>query len=184
MMIHYSSPTLCGIKPGNLFSVKTACFSRPVFKKWEREYAGLGLSVSVIEKSGITKLVLVYNRRWVQNILAESSVQTYLATKGYRTDSEVQEIIKDLTDRIKPDTLFPHEIGIILGYPVEDVIAFEKHQGQQCKYCGYWKSYSDVDKARKCQCSYKRCSGMCRKMFDAGYSVHQIIKNYKERYAT
>ena len=165
MMIHYSSPTLCGIKPGNLFSVKTACFSRPVFKKWEQEYAGLGLSVSVIEKSGITKLVLVYNRRWVQNILAESSVQTYLAAKGYRTDSEVQEIIKDLTDRIKPDTLFPHEIGIILGYPVEDVIAF-------------------VDKARKCQCSYKRCSGMCRKMFDAGYSVHQIIKNYKERYAT
>ena len=107
MMIHYSSPTLCGIKPGNLFSVKTACFSRPVFKKWEREYAELGLSVSVIEKSGITMLVLVYDRRWVQDILAESSVQTYLAAKGYRTDSEVQEIIKDLTDRIKPDTLFP-----------------------------------------------------------------------------
>lgn len=70
--------------------------------------------------------MLVYDRRWVQDILAESSVQTYLAAKGYRTDSEVQEIIKDLTDRIKPDTLFPHEIGVILGYPVEDVIAFEK----------------------------------------------------------
>ena len=43
---------------------------------------------------------------------------------------------------MKNEQGFPHEIGVILGYPVEDVIEFEKHQGKNCKYCGCWKRYS------------------------------------------
>ena len=182
MMIQYSAPTLCHIKPGNLFSVKNTAFSHPAFKRWESEYRNRGLAVSVIEKSGQTKLVLVYNCSWVNKILSDTSVQSYLKKKGYTSESGTLGIISTLIQRIRPNAIFPHEMGIILGYPVEDVIAFEKYQGQQCKYCGYWKSYSDVEKAKACQCRYKRCSGVCKKMFDAGYSVRQIIENYKERY--
>ncbi len=182
MMIQYSAPTLCDIKPGNLFSIKKTSFSDTGFRRWESEFATHGLSTSVVDRSTTAKLVLVYNSCWVHRILSNASVQSYLKAKGYKTDSDTPEIIENLLERIRPDSSFPHEIGVILGYPVEDVIAFEKFQGQHCKYCGYWKSYSDVEKARQCQCRYRCCSGMCKKMFDEGYSVHQIINKYKVRY--
>ena len=183
MMIQYSAPTLCDIKPGNLFSIKNVYFSNSLFRKWENEFCSHGLSTAVVDRSQKTKLVLVYNRTWVHKILSDKSVQSYLDGKGYKIELGTPKIIRSLLSRIKQGTNFPHEIGVILGYPVEDVIAFEKFQGQQCKYCGYWKSYSDVEKARQCQCRYKCCSGMCKKMFDAGYSVHQIIEKYKVRYS-
>ncbi len=80
--------------------------------------------------------------------------------------------------RMKKNTGFPHEVGVILGYPVEDVIEFEKHGGQGCKYCGCWKSYCDVEKAKKCQCKYKACISMCDRMYEQGYSLKQIIEEY------
>ena len=32
---------------------------------------------------------------------------------------------------------FPHEIGLLLGYPVEDVLGFIRHQGKNYLYTGY-----------------------------------------------
>ena len=37
---------------------------------------------------------------------------------------------------------FPHEIGLLLGYPPEDVIGFIENRGQNPLYIGYWKVYS------------------------------------------
>ena len=32
---------------------------------------------------------------------------------------------------------FPHEIGLLLGYPVEDVLGFIRYQGKNYLYTGY-----------------------------------------------
>ena len=74
---------------------------------------------------------------------------------------------------------FPHEVGVILGYPVEDVIEFENHKGHDCKYCGCWKCYSDVEKARDCHCRFTECSRLCKQWYDEGYSINQIITKYQ-----
>ena len=65
----------------------------------------------------------------------------HLSEKGYEV-SNAFDFVNDLFNRMKNEQGFPHEIGVILGYPVEDVIEFEKHQGKNCKYCGCWKRYS------------------------------------------
>ena len=36
---------------------------------------------------------------------------------------------------------FPHEIGVFLGYPLEDVVGFIRHRGKCFTCCGCWKSY-------------------------------------------
>ncbi|MBQ0052534.1 MAG: DUF3793 family protein, partial [Treponema sp.] len=88
--------------------------------------------------------------------------------------------LKELFTRLKNPKDFPHEIGFFLGYPFEDVIAFEKNRGQNCKYCGCWKSYSDPLQAEIYCAQYKWCSQICKQLFDEGLSVSQIIKKYKE----
>lgn len=51
--------------------------------------------------------------------------------------------------RFTEDFEFPHEIGIILGYPLMDVRDFILHNGKNYLICGYWKVYHNADLARK-----------------------------------
>ena len=39
---------------------------------------------------------------------------------------------------------FPHEIGVFLGYPLDDVKGFIKNEGKKYLMIGYWKVYSDL----------------------------------------
>ena len=39
---------------------------------------------------------------------------------------------------------FPHEMGLLLGYPIEDVVGFMEHSGKEYLYSGYWKVYENV----------------------------------------
>ena len=41
----------------------------------------------------------------------------------------------------------PHEIGVFLGYPIEDVVSFVDSPSSKCKMVGYWKVYHDIEKA-------------------------------------
>ena len=44
---------------------------------------------------------------------------------------------------------FPHEVGLFLGYPPEDVEGFIENKACSCKLTGYRKVYSDEEKAKK-----------------------------------
>lgn len=44
---------------------------------------------------------------------------------------------------------FPHEVGLFLGYPPEDVEGFIENKARSCKITGYWKVYSDEEKAKR-----------------------------------
>ena len=44
---------------------------------------------------------------------------------------------------------FPHEIGVILGYPLEDVKGYMENGGQKCLLNGYWKVYNNPEEAKR-----------------------------------
>lgn len=44
---------------------------------------------------------------------------------------------------------FPHEMGVLLGYPVEDVRGFMEQNGQNALYQGYWKVYAHVPEKKR-----------------------------------
>ena len=39
---------------------------------------------------------------------------------------------------------FPHEMGVLLGYPAEDVRGFIENKGKNFLYTGYWKVYKNL----------------------------------------
>ena len=180
MMIHYSAPTLCGIKSGNLFFIKKTDFSESLFCKWKKKLEHFGFSLESAKSSKDTVFILVYNPLWLRNLLGDILVSSYLSGKGYKSPLHTDYVVGELVRRIKSQKDFPHEVGIILGYPIQDVIEFENQKGRNCRYCGYWKTYSDVENAKKCLCSYKECSCMCKNWFDKGYSVSRIISEYNK----
>ncbi|MBO4386317.1 MAG: DUF3793 family protein, partial [Treponema sp.] len=124
-------------------------------------------------------VILVLNLCWTRKILSDGLVKSYLADKGYSVCGTFS-FVKELFSRMLCKDGFPHEVGIVLGYPVNDVIEFENHKGHGCKYCGYWKSYTDAKNAKRCLCKFKECSFICSSCYDEGYSLNQIVEKYKE----
>ena len=43
----------------------------------------------------------------------------------------------------------PHELGIFLGIPIEDVKDFMECTNKKCLLCGYWKVYNNYYTAEK-----------------------------------
>lgn len=179
MMIHYCAPTLCEIKAGNMFFIKNQDYSESAFEDWKQSFFGRGFMSFAIPLSESSTAILVCNVCQVRKILADYLVQAYLCQKGYHC-SGLFDFVNEFSNRVQKCQGFPHEIGVILGYPVEDVIEFENHQGHDCKYCGQWKSYSNVENARECHCRYNNCCGFCERLYNEGYSLDYIITEYKK----
>ena len=51
--------------------------------------------------------------------------------------------------RLQRFEAFPHEIGLFLSYPPEDVRGFIEHKGHESKCDGCWKVYGDAERAKK-----------------------------------
>lgn len=180
IFLRCSSQTLCGIKPANLFRICEKDFDFKFYKKWKKIIKKLGLCVFDFRTNKNSIIVFVYDFSWIEKILENGLIKKYLIKKGYFNFDNGKKVLNILFERLKDYEEFPHEVGIFLGYPVEDVISFEKQKGKCCSYCGYWKSYCNPEEAKKCCEQYKKCSELCRQWFDEGYSIPQIIRKYKK----
>ena len=105
----------------------------------------------------------------------EPRVQHMLAAFGYPAGQPLPALLAQLRRRIAQADGFPHEIGLFLGYPVEDVAGFIRHAGRGCKLCGYWKVYGDAEAASKL---FDRLTRVCRavtKRVEQGESLLQVF---------
>lgn len=180
IFIRFSSQIFCGLKPATLFNISADRFSEKALENWKKVIQEQGLSIQVIEKISGSILIFVYDFMWLRKLIDDSFIQAYLRGKGYSNPCNTRECLNILFKRLQNAESFPHEVGVFLGYPIEDVIQFEEKQGKCCKFCGYWKSYCNPEEAKLCCEKYKQCSRMCTQWFDEGYSVPQIIKKYKK----
>ena len=101
---------------------------------------------------------------------------SYLNLKGYFTDNGISNVLNELLKRLSYCEIFPHEIGIFLGYPLEDVVGYEKYSGTKTKFSGAWAVYGNVAEAVKKMELYKKCSALCSSLLEAGNNFEAICK--------
>lgn len=180
IIIQCSAPSICGIKPGNMFTTSSERYSEEIVSFYKNQFLKYGIFLKTFKTSKNLVMFFTYDFVWIRKILGDSFVKAYLAGKNYPVEEGIFSVMEELFKRLQKQENFPHEVGIFLGYPLEDVISFEQMEGKNCKYCGYWKSYQNPEEAKLCRCKYNNCSQMCKKWFDEGLSVSQIIKKYKK----
>lgn len=83
--------------------------------------------------------------------------QRLLEAYGYHMRN-LDEMLKRLAQRVRQISSrklgFPHEIGVFLGYPKEDVEGFIHNEGRKYLMIGYWKVYSNPSRAKMIFKSY------------------------------
>lgn len=77
-------------------------------------------------------------------IFSGESVLALLHEIGY-IDTDLKQVLPVFRTHyqqyLKEKKVFPHEMGLLLGYPPEDVKGFIHNQGKNYLYSGYWKVY-------------------------------------------
>lgn len=76
--------------------------------------------------------------------------------------------------RLREQGEFPHEIGLFLSYPPEDVRGFIESPVCGFKCVGCWKVYGDAREARKTFGRYRRCTEICCARFAQGTTLERL----------
>lgn len=179
MLVEQCAPTLAGIKPANLFRFSGGGKEmRREILYWDQELNRHGISVDIIRECPRTDSVLiyVYRKEWLEKILSGSEVREFLERKGYARSENSGGLLEQLSRRLCLEEEFPHEVGIFLGYPLEDVIGFIENRGRNYTSCGFWKTYGDPREARNRFDGYRACINKFMKMFENGMPVIQLLR--------
>lgn len=176
-VIRHGAPTLAGMKTGNLFP---CFFSSPQalaeeLRAMNRVLVPRGLRLVPLRREKGRALLYLFRPAALSRDLAQGEVRRLLRQAGYR-DLGQGACLAELRRRLGAGGDFPHEIGLFLGYPPEDVEGFQLHRGQNCKLCGYWKVYSDVDRARALFQVYDRCRERLCTRLAGGHSLREVFR--------
>lgn len=169
------APTLAGMKSANLFSYRYASKTEVEreLNDINRKLNPRGVYVEALLWRQETVLVYAYRKIFLEADLQQDGVRQLLSRYGYH-DYEVGSCLIRLKERLAKSECFPHEIGIFLGYPLEDVIGFIDHKGKDCKLCGMWKVYGNVNETGKLFQKLKKCSDIYTRVFQEGRSITQM----------
>ena len=137
-----------------------------------------GKKITVIKRKDDLFLLFVYDRKMLEKTLNSSDVISFLEEHNYKTDAETEAILRQLFRRLTQKA-FPHEIGLFLGYPLEDVKGFEASGGKNCKFQGSWAVYGDVNKSTKLMKTYSECTECCLRLMKMGIKTEDMETYFK-----
>ena len=180
-IMHCGAPALCGIKPACLFSMNSKNYEDGSEKlhQWRQSFSKDKTFLVALKKPDGRFLFFIYDKKLLEQVLKNPANKEYLASKGYPVQRGFSAVIALLLHRLAVNESFPHEVGLFLGYPLEDVVGFEKQKAAGFKYSGIWKVYGDKESAIRRMNLYKSCTETCMKWLYDGLSVPSAAKKYK-----
>jgi hypothetical protein len=94
-------------------------------------------------------LVLLYRRGPLARKISAGASAHYLASLDYPVSDGLSACLSTLKSRFDNPASCPHEVGVFLGYPLEDVIHFSAGHPVPYHCRGYWQVYHRPDRAKR-----------------------------------
>jgi len=178
-LVDQCAPTLAGMKTGSLFSIhgKDPQSIRTEIRKINRSLAGKGLLLLPLHSTRTFSLLYLYRPKQLARDLDRPASTTLLQRCGYSSSKATNCLVR-LIQRLREGSGFPHEIGLFLGYPPEDVQGFmeDPHCPSKCRACtgGCWKVYHDPQTAQILFDRYASCTRNYQNRLRRGASIEQL----------
>ncbi|OUQ23917.1 hypothetical protein B5E77_14695 [Lachnoclostridium sp. An131] len=173
LLANHCAPVFCGQKTANLVAApqELAPYLPEIL---------MGSRICWVKLCGCRKYchLLFYEKERMERYLAGEKHQDFLKAYGYE-GGELSGKLQLLAERYeryqKRGGKFPHEIGLFLEYPLEDIEGFIVHQGRNALECGYWKVYGNVERAREVFRLYDGLRETLTAMVAAGFSLREGV---------
>ncbi len=185
LLASHTAPTLLGAKPANLVSLPCFKAFSQMVQNYNAHLNPQDIYFYPVCRCSCKQLLLVYRKTKLQNTLCDPQKRAFLLSRGYpvyhkhNVRAHLDKVLACLARRISPAQDFPHEIGIFLGYPLEDVTGFIANNGCNYKYSGCWKVYGDEARSRRLFAQYKSCKQQLSKALETanGNLLHCLCEN-------
>lgn len=172
------APLLTGLKISNLLIVPSD--NERLVRMLVRK-TGISCYRLLRSKGKIT--FLLFRRMQLEAFLRKGSAEKMLKEQGYKnlTLGGILSCFQMRYQAYKDGKLaFPHEMGILLGYPIEDVLGFIKHKGKNYLYSGYWKVYENMQEKRALFRQYQEAQETLIQLLASGIKMEEILKQYSK----
>lgn len=130
-------------------------------------------------------MLLLYRDAAVQELLGDLTKRSFLERRGYDITSS-EHLVESFAQRLSryyvsrsratkaARSVFPHEIGVLFGYPLEDVLGFMRNAVPTCR--GPWLAYGEADEALRQFRELAHAEDSCRRNFERGLSLEQLAQ--------
>ncbi len=168
-LVEYCSPTLASIKTANMFSCSYENEEKlnASVEFWNRLFRDKGLELIILRKSCNTALIYLCRKNRLRADLEKPGVSEFLKTYGYES-TDTEYALGRLKQRLKEPKDFPHEIGLFLSYPLDDVRGFIEKGPKNCICTGCWKVYCNECEAVKTFNKYRKCREVYSRLYRSG----------------
>lgn len=176
LLVSQCSPTMAGLKTGNLFTcpIKNRNELTKSVRKLNAKLIPRGVRLLILRYRGERALVYMYRPERLKNDLSNEMALKILSQKEYPIENSEQCVI-ELIRRLNKEKEFPHEVGLFLGYPAEDVNGFIVNGAKYAKCVGTWKVYGDEEKARHQFTQYEICTRVYCKCYREHNSFDRLV---------
>lgn len=186
-LVFQCAPLFAGLKISNLFIIPNEYAAETLHVLGQTTF-----SVFELFTTDRRTTFLVYQKQKMWAYLQREPVSKMLKRLGYGEDCRkyddnrtLNRMLMELRNRyVAYMSLrcrqFPHELGLFLGYPIEDVKGFIRNHGQNFLYSGYWKVYGNPPLKRKIFHRYDMAFNKMQHMLQHGISILSIITNFSK----
>ncbi len=173
LLVRNCAPTLAGLKTGNLFSCPYTCREELLdsLRQLNRRLGPKGIRAIPLRFSEKKALIYLYRPAKLEKDLSCSLSEELLRQCGYQCRGGNRCLTK-LAQRLRRQEDFPHEIGLFLSYPAEDVRGFLEQR--PCKCTGCWKVYENEETAKKTFAKYRKCTEIYCQQYSKGTNIERL----------
>lgn len=176
-LISQCAPLLAGLKTSNLFMIANEQVVKSIALLKQS-----GISYYFLMKGARKSTFLLYRNDLMSEYLQDSKVQEYLMAAGYQ-DMRLISMLSVLQKRYQAyrrgqSQVFPHELGIFLGYPLEDILGFIEDGGKNPLYTGYWKVYDHLSVKIRMFQAYEDAKETMIQLLYYGAGFMDVIESY------
>ena len=172
------APLISGLKVSNLLiiSAEDEALVRVILRR-------SGISFFRLLRTGEKVTFLLFRKNPLEAYLKQQEVEAMLAEAGY-AELSLGNILSTFQKRyahyMSAGGRFPHEMGLLLGYPAEDVKGFVENEGKNFLYSGYWKVYADVEEKRRLFQKFENAKETVIQLLSYGVGIKDILDIYKD----
>lgn len=173
------SPFITGLKISNLFAISILQYSK-------LEYI-LTVSNYSFKRLYYTKnkvIYLLYDEKKLKEYLRKDIVRKILYKLGYpyNTHKDIDKLLVIFKEKyaryMEKKEAFPHEMGIFLGYPIEDVVGYLKNNGENSACVGYWKVYKNAEEKQNLFREFEYAKESVIRCLAQGMNILDVMKYY------
>lgn len=168
------APVITGLKLSNLLTISPVGYAQV-----EQITEGSFISMYPLLETEEKVVILLYQKKPLEKYISMHRVKRLLEEEGY-TEFSLEAVLPVFCERYEKyeesKENFPHELGLLLGYPPEDVEGFIRHQGKNSLCTGYWKVYEDREGKQKLFEKYEYAKENLIQLLHYGLKMAEIIE--------